>query len=89
MNKDPYKFQAICVVQGVIHDMVDIDNPKKRQAIIDAKAILDRALTKNPKDLNLLFLRGLLLYYLHQFYEALIDLDAVIDWKRSQLQSTL
>ena len=30
MNKDPYKFQAICVVQGVIADMVDIDNPKKK-----------------------------------------------------------
>jgi hypothetical protein len=45
--------------------MVDIDNPKKKQTILDAKAILDRALIKNPKDLNLLYLRGLLLFYLH------------------------
>ena len=59
--------------------MVDIDNPKKKQAILDAKAILDRALEKTPKDLNLLYLRGLLLFYLHNFYEALIDLDTVID----------
>lgn len=27
-NKDPYKYQAICIVQGTINDMVDIDNPK-------------------------------------------------------------
>lgn len=79
MNKDPYKFQAICIIQGVLNDMVDIDNPKKKQAILDAKSILDRALIKNPKDLSLLYLRGLLLFYLHNFYEALIDLDAVID----------
>ena len=59
--------------------MVDIDNPKKKQAIMDAKAILDRALKIAPKDLNLLYLRGLLLFYMHHFYEALIDLDAVID----------
>ncbi len=26
-----------------------------------------------------MYLRGLLLFYLHNFYEALIDLDAVID----------
>jgi tetratricopeptide (TPR) repeat protein len=63
----------------MINDMVDIDNPKKKQAIMDAKAILDRALKIAPKDLNLLYLRGLLLFYMHHFYEALIDLDAVID----------
>ena len=63
----------------MINDMVDIDNPKKKQAIMDAKAILDRALKMSPKDLNLLYLRGLLLFYMHHFYEALIDLDAVID----------
>lgn len=28
LNKDPYKFQAICIVQSVLNDMVDIDNPK-------------------------------------------------------------
>jgi tetratricopeptide (TPR) repeat protein len=59
--------------------MVDIDNPRKKQAIIDAKAILDRALAKTPKDYTLLYLRGLLLFYMHNFYDALIDLDAVID----------
>lgn len=26
-----------------------------------------------------MYLRGLTLYYMHAFYEALIDLDAVID----------
>lgn len=45
----------------------------------EAKAILDRAVSKNPRDTNLLYLRGLVQFYMHQFYEALIDLDAVID----------
>lgn len=40
---------------------------------------MDRALEQSPRDINLLYLRGLLLYYCHSFYEALIDLDAVID----------
>lgn len=79
MNKDPYKFQAICIIQGTINDTVDIDNPKKKQAILDAKEILDRAMVNSPKDINLLYLRGLLQFYMHNFYEALIDLDAVID----------
>ena len=47
--------------------------------MLEAKAVVDRALVKNPKDANLLYLRGLILFYLHQFYEALIDLDASID----------
>ncbi len=47
--------------------------------MIQAKEIMDRALVKNPKDTNLLYLRGLILYYCHQFYDALIDLDSVID----------
>ena len=44
----------------------------------DAKQILD-AFIQNTKDINLLFLRGLIEFYMHQFYESLIDLDAVID----------
>lgn len=33
--------------------------------MIEAKSILDRAVTKNPRDTNLLYLRGLVLYYMH------------------------
>mmetsp|Transcript_16547 Transcript_16547/g.11873 ORF Transcript_16547/g.11873 Transcript_16547/m.11873 type:complete len:105 (-) Transcript_16547:424-738(-) len=40
---------------------------------------MDRIITQYPKDPSLLFLRGLILFYLHYFYEALIDLDAVVD----------
>jgi hypothetical protein len=40
---------------------------------------MDKIINKYPKDPSLLYLRGLILVYLHQFYEALIDLDAVID----------
>ncbi len=52
---------------------------RKKQALLDAKVIIDRALEKNPKEPNLLYLRGLILYYCHSFYEGLIDLDAVLD----------
>jgi tetratricopeptide (TPR) repeat protein len=47
--------------------------------MLEAKSIIDRALDQHPKDLSLLFLRGLILFYMHSFYEALIDLDSVID----------
>lgn len=47
--------------------------------MLEAKELMDKALEKSPKDPTLLYLRGLILFYLHQFYEALIDLDAVID----------
>ena len=44
-----------------------------------SKKILDKALQSAPNDSNLLYHRGLILYYQHYFYDALIDLDAVID----------
>lgn len=46
---------------------------------MEAKLIMDKVIEKFPKDPSLLYLRGLILFYLHSFYEALIDLDAVID----------
>lgn len=45
----------------------------------EALKIVNKAVRHNPKDSNMLFLRGLILYYMHQFYEALVDLDAAID----------
>jgi len=47
--------------------------------MMDAKVIIDRAIEKNPKDSGLLYLRGVILYYVHNFYDALVDLDAAID----------
>jgi len=79
LNKDPYKYQAITILQENIGAAVDIDNSKKKQNIQEAKNIMDKIIEKYPKDPSLLFLRGLIQFYLHQFYEALIDLDAVID----------
>lgn len=40
---------------------------------------MDKVILKFPKDTGLLYLRGLILFYLHSFYESLSDLDAVID----------
>jgi len=45
----------------------------------EALKIINKAIVHNSKDSNLLYLRGLILYYMHHFYEALIDLDAAID----------
>lgn len=47
--------------------------------MLEAKSLMDKALEKSPRDPTLLYLRGLIQYYMHDFYEALIDLDAVID----------
>lgn len=46
---------------------------------MEAKQIIEKALEKSPKDSTLLIMRGQLLFYLHQFYEALIDFDSAID----------
>ena len=70
---------SISITQSKDNNNNQIISNRKKQAINEARIILDRALEKNPKDINLMYLRGLLLYYTHSFYEALIDLDAVID----------
>ena len=45
--------------------------------------IINTGLEYNPTDRNLLLTRSYILYYLHNFYEALCDIDAVIELERA------
>lgn len=45
----------------------------------DAKRDLNKALEKSPKDWQVLYLRGLLNFSLHFFYDAICDLEVVIE----------
>ena len=45
----------------------------------DAKKDLHRALEYSPKDEAVLFLRGILNFALHRFYDAICDFERVID----------
>jgi tetratricopeptide (TPR) repeat protein len=65
-------------------EYVNIDEPKKKQKIIEArdyitKAISNRKESAKVSNSNLIYFKSILNFYLHQFYEALIDIDGVID----------
>ena len=45
----------------------------------DAKKDLNRSLEQSPKDETVLFLRGILNFVLHRFYDAICDFERVID----------
>ena len=45
----------------------------------DAKRDLHKALEQSPKDETVLFLRGILNFALHRFYDAITDFERVID----------
>ena len=54
--------------------------PKNRiQMLQDAKKDLHRALEQSPKDESVLFLRGILNFSLHRFYDAICDFERVIE----------
>ena len=40
---------------------------------------MDKVVKIYSKDATIRYLRGLILFYMHSFYESLIDLDAVIE----------
>ena len=48
-----------------------------------ALSIINKGLAFAPKDRNLLITRSYILFYLHSFYNALCDIDAVIDIERA------
>jgi tetratricopeptide (TPR) repeat protein len=45
----------------------------------DARKDLNTALERSPKDEQVLFLRGILNFALHRFYDSIADLDRVIE----------
>lgn len=61
----------------------NVDHPTKHKVLREALKILNHGLSFAPKDRNLLLTRSAVLYYTHDFYDALCDIDAVIDIERA------
>ena len=76
-KRDPYLLRAMNIVEYTMNKPI---KPKtKVQMLKDAKKDLHRALEQSPKDETVLFLRGILNFALHRFYDAISDFERVID----------
>ena len=81
-NKDPFLLQSLNIIMKWFQDCPNqwIDDPERRKLLIMAKEIVDESIEKNWKlDSVIYYYRGLLHYYLHWFYEALLDFEMAID----------
>ena len=83
-NKEPYLLQVISLVSSVTHqhqnnDIINVDSPQKRKILQSAIKVLDSAIEQNKDDLSLFYYRGLLLFYLHKFFEAFLDFDYIVE----------
>jgi len=75
--RDPFLLRAVSIVRYAMHKPI---KPKMRNKMLkDAKRDLNKALEKSPKDWQVLYLRGLLNFSLHFFYDAICDLEVVIE----------
>jgi tetratricopeptide (TPR) repeat protein len=75
--RDPYLCRATSIVRYAMHKPI---KPKMRTKMLkDAKRDLNRALKTSPKDWQVLYLRGLINFSLHFFYDAIMDLEVVIE----------
>lgn len=61
----------------------NIDHPTKFQVMLNSLQTINQALTLSPTDRTLLLVRSYIQFYLHNFYEALCDIDAVIELERA------
>ncbi|CDW75599.1 tpr domain containing protein [Stylonychia lemnae] len=87
-NKDPYKFQAISIIQGCISEMVDIDNPKQNhicQYVYNQKEKVNARCEDAAIDLDeepsakLYLARGRCHACLSMFQEAINDLTKAVE----------
>lgn len=83
-NKEPYLLQVISLITSVTYhcqnnDIINVDFPAKRKTLSQAIKILNLAITQNPDDLTLYYYRGLLLFYLHKFFDAFLDFDYIVE----------
>ena len=83
-NKEPYLLQIISLINSVTYadnnnDIINVDLPQKRKVILKAIKVLNSAIEQNPDDLSLYYYRGLLLFYLHKFFDAFLDFDFIVE----------
>jgi hypothetical protein len=83
-NKEPYLLQVISIINSVTHsensnDIINVDMPYKQKAINQAVKVLNLAIENNHEDLSLYYYRGLLMFYLHKFFDAFLDFDYIVE----------
>jgi len=81
-NKDPYLLQSLNIVMKWYKENSChwIDDSERRNMLLMAKKLVDEAIDSKCKlDSVIFYYRGLLNYYLHCFYEALLDFEMAID----------
>lgn len=76
-NRDPFLLRSIAIVRYALHKPI---KPQTRTKMLkDAKRDLNKALKNSQKDWNVLYLRGLLNFALHYFFDAITDIEMVIE----------
>jgi len=76
-NRDPFLLRSISIVRYALHKPI---KPKtKTKMLKDAKRDLNKALKNASKDWNVLYLRALKNFALHYFYDAISDIEMVIE----------
>jgi tetratricopeptide (TPR) repeat protein len=76
-KRDPFLLRAMAVIQYTVNKPIKPNT--KIQMLKDAKRDLNRALEYSPKDESVLYLRGILNFSLHRFYDAICDFERVIE----------
>lgn len=61
------------------NDIINVDFPQKQKVLHSAIKVLNSAIEQNPEDLSLYYYRGLLLFYLHHFFDAFLDFDFIVE----------
>ena len=61
------------------NEIIDVDFPNKRKKVNSAIKVLNSAIEESSDDLTLYYYRGLLLFYLHRFFEAFLDFDYIVE----------
>ena len=76
-NRDPYFLRAVSIVRFTLHKPI---KPKtKNKMLRDSKRDLNRALKHSPKDYQVMYFRAVINFSLHYFYDAIMDLETVIE----------
>ena len=81
-NKDPYLLQSLNILTKNYDEQPNqwIDEAERRTTLFMAKKIVDEAIDNNCKlDSIIFYYRGLIHFYMHYFYEALLDFEMAID----------
>lgn len=83
-NKEPYLLQIISIISSSTYsenynEIIDVDFPNKRKKVNSAIKVLNSAIEESSDDLTLYYYRGLLLFYLHRFFEAFLDFDYIVE----------